>query len=211
MSATRTPPKKVLSHFKKADPKLYAVLKEVNFDDWYRGYKGKYKDADYFVRLCYAIISQQLSGKVASTITRRFEELFPKKRVTAKYLLKIPDKKLRGAGMSWSKASFLKDFAEKTVHKEIAYGKLHEMSDEEVIKELTKVKGIGPWTAEMFLMFALGREDVFSYADLGLRNGMKRVYGLRKIPDAKRANQITAKWKPYRSYGSYALWHRVDS
>ncbi|OGY58718.1 MAG: hypothetical protein A3C03_01755 [Candidatus Colwellbacteria bacterium RIFCSPHIGHO2_02_FULL_45_17] len=204
----RTSPARVKAHFKEADPKIYVVLKSVNFNDWYKEPKGH---GDYFVHLCYEIISQQLSGKAASTIIKRFEELFPKKRITAEKLAKIPDKKLRAVGMSWSKASFLKDLAGKTIRKEIGYSKLHEMTDEDVTKELTQVKGIGPWTAEMFLMFALGREDVFSHADQGLRNGMKRVYRLKEIPDAKKADKITAKWKPYRSYGCFALWHSVDS
>jgi len=204
----RTSPAKVKAHFKKADPKIYAVLKNVNFNDWYKEPKGH---GDYFVHLCYEIISQQLSGKAASTIIGRFDQLFPKKKVTAVRLVKIPDKKLRAVGMSWSKASFVKDLAKKTVKKEIAYSKLHEMTNEDVMAELIKVKGIGPWTAEMFLMFALGREDVFSHADLGLRNGMKRVYKLKEAPDVKKADKITEKWKPYRSYGCFALWHSVDN
>ena len=204
----RTSPAKVKAHFKKADPKIYAVLKNVNFDDWYKEPKGH---GDYFVHLCYEIISQQLSGKAASTIIGRFDQLFPKKKVTAQKLMKIPDKKLRAVGMSWSKASFLKDLARKTVKKEITYSKLHEMTNEDVMAELIKVKGIGPWTAEMFLMFALGREDVFSHADQGLRNGMKRVYGLKAVPNVKKADKITAPWRPYRSYGSFALWHSIDN
>ncbi len=185
-------------------------MKGVNFNDWYNAYNSRKKPDDYFKYLCSAIISQQLSGKAASTIIGRFEKLFPKNKVTAEKLVKIPDKKLRGVGMSWSKASFVKDLAKKTFKKEIAYAKLDNMSDEDVIKELVEVKGIGPWTAEMFLMFALGREDVFSHADLGLRNGMKRVYNLKDAPDVKKAEKITAKWKPYRSYGSFALWSSLE-
>ena len=203
----RTSLAKIKAHFKKADPKIYAIIKNIDFDDWFvnvRSYN------DYFVDLCKSIISQQLGDKAAASIINRFLDLFPKKKVTPEGLAKIPDKKLRGVGMSWSKASFLKDLADKTLKKEIAYGKLSEMTNEEVMKELTQVRGIGPWTAEMFLMFALGREDVFSHADLGLRNGIKRIYGLRNVPDAKRADKITEKWRLYRSYGSFALWHSVD-
>ena len=148
--ARRTPANKVKAHFKKADPKIYAIMKDVDFDDWYKEPKGH---GDYFVHLCYEIISQQLSGKAASTIIKRFEELFQKKKITAERVSKISDKKLRAVGMSWSKASFLKDLADKTLKKEIKYGKLHEMIDEDVMKELIQVKGIGPWTAEMFLIF----------------------------------------------------------
>jgi len=207
----RTSSKKVIAHFKKVDPKIYAVIKDVNFDDWYGGDKDKKKSPDYFSRLCSVIIGQQLSGKAADTIIGRFKELFPGKKITAERVSKISDAKLREVGMSWSKVSFLNDLADKTLKKEINYSKLHEMTDEEVMKELIQVKGIGPWTAEMFLMFALGREDVFSHADLGLRNGMKKVYGLKQVPDLKKAERITNKWKPYRSYGSFGLWHSIDN
>lgn len=204
----RTSPAKVKAYFKKTDSKIYAVIKDVDFKEWYKEPKT---DRDYFTHLCYEIIAQQLSGKAASTITGRFKKLFPRGYVTAEKLSKIPDIKLREVGMSWSKVSFLKDLADKTLKKEIRYNKFHGMSDEDVMEELMQVKGIGPWTAEMFLMFALGREDVFSHADLGLRNGMKKVYGLKNVPDAKKADKITESWKPYRSYGCFALWRSVDN
>lgn len=203
----RTSSAKVKAHFKKVDPKIYAVLMDVDFKKWHKGVESP---RDYFSSLCNTIIGQQLSGKAASTIVGRFEELFINNKITAERVLKLPDKKLRDVGMSWSKVSFLKDLANKTLNGEISYSKLHEMTDEEVIKELTQVKGIGPWTAEMFLMFVLGREDVFSHADLGLRNGMMRIYGLKSVPDVKKADKITEAWRPYRSYGSFALWHHVD-
>lgn len=207
-SPKRTSPAKVKAHFKKVDPKIYPFVKDVDFSDLPTLLKN---ESEYFERLCKIIVGQQLSGKAASTIYGRFKELFSGKKITAERVLKLSDKKLREVGMSWSKVSFLKDLAKKTLKKEIAYSRLHEMTDEEVMKELTQVKGIGSWTAEMFLMFAIGREDVFSHADLGLRNGMKKVYGLRSVPDAKRADKITEKWRPYRSYGSFALWHHVDN
>lgn len=207
-SFKRTSPVKIKAHFKKVDPKIYPLVEEVDFDDLPDLLKNQ---GEYFTRLCRIIIGQQLSGKAASTIMGRFVELFPNKKITPERVLKLSDAKLRRVGMSWSKASFLKDLAKKTLDKEIRYSKLHEMTDEEVMKELIQVKGIGPWTAEMFLMFAIGREDVFSHADLGLRNGMKKVYGLRSVPDAKKADKITEKWRPYRSYGSLALWHSIDS
>ena len=206
-SPKRTSPQKIKAHFKKVDPKIYAFVKEVDFGDLPVLLKN---ESEYFERLCRIIVGQQLSGKAASTIYGRFKELFGGKKITPLNVSKLTETKMRNAGMSWSKASFLKDLAKKTMNKEIEYKKLHEMNDEDVIKELMKVKGIGPWTAEMFLMFAIGREDVFSYADLGLRNGMKVVYGLKEVPDAKKAERITNKWRPYRSYGSLGLWHSID-
>ena len=203
----QTSSNKIKAHFKKVDPKIYAILKDINFDDLHKRPRGR---GDYFVHLYSEIIAQQLSGKAAGTIIGRFEELFPKKKATAERVAKLPDKKLRNVGMSWSKVSFIKDLSKKTLNGDIRYNKLHKMTDEEVMEELMQVKGIGPWTAEMFLMFALGREDIFSHADLGLRNGMMRIYGLKSVPDVKKADKITEVWRPYRSYGSFALWHHLD-
>ena len=110
--------------------------------------------------------------------------------------------------MSWAKAYSLHDLADKVIKKEIHLKGLATMDEEAAIAELTKVKGIGRWTAEMFLMFTLGREDIFSFGDLGLQNGFKHLYG-KKTP--KQMEKIIAQWTPYRSYGSLALWHAQDS
>lgn len=200
---------RVLKHFKEIDPKIYQVMRDVDFDKWFDDRKMR-KTEDLFVRLCRTIIGQQLSGKAASTIYGRFLELFGKKKITPRNVLAIPDRELRGVGMSWGKAGFIKDLALKVKDKELHLDKLFEMSDEEVKKELMSVKGIGEWTAEMFLMFTLGRENIFSFGDLGLKKGMVKVYNLKEMPTEEKSEKITAKWNPYKTYGSIALWQAVD-
>ncbi len=117
---------------------------------------------------------------------------------------------MRTAGISFQKISYIKDLARRVNNDEIDFDSFQNKNDEEVIVELVKVKGIGRWTAEMFLMFALGRPDVFSFGDLGLRNGLQKVYKLKKPPTAKQAQKITNKWKPFRTYGSRYLWRALD-
>jgi len=176
---------------------------------WINSKNYKKTKLGYFQSLCEAIVSQQLSGKAAETIFGRFEKLFPNKNIDPNKLLEFEDKKLKNVGMSWAKVSYVKSVAEHVSNDLIAWNKLDEMDDEGVIKEVTKIKGIGRWTAEMFLMFTLGRENVFSYGDLGLKKGIEKIYRLdNPAPDA--IKKITDKWIPYRSYGSIALWQSLE-
>ena len=138
-------------------------------------------------------------------IFERFKNLFPKKQITATYLIGIKQEALRAIGMPNSKAQFLLDLAQKVENKEISFAKLQKLDDEGVIRELVQVKGIGPWTAEMFLIFSLGREDVFSFGDLGLKNAIKKIYGLTNATNADIA-KIVIKWSPYKSYACRILW-----
>ncbi len=167
--------------------------------------------ATHFPQLCREIIYQQLAGKAAYAIHQRFLALFPGKRPTPARVSALPEKKLRAVGLSWAKARYIRDLAAKVQDKSVNLRKLHTFDNEATITELTKVKGIGRWTAEMFLMFTLGREDVFSYGDLGLRKGFERIYGKRSAGTQKNIEKVTARWSPYRSYGSLALWHAMDS
>ena len=197
--------KKVKSHFKKVDPVIYAVMEGIDFKD---RIKPRKKD-DFFVSLCREITGQQLSGKVARVIFKRFINLFPRGKVTPQKVVKVSGQTLREVGMSWAKVKYVKDLAEKTESNKLNFKNLHRLADAQVITELTQVKGIGPWTAEMFLMFTLGREDVFSHGDLGLRKAVVKLYGLRK-PTPERINRIVKPWSPYKSYGSIALWHSLE-
>ncbi len=199
---------RILNHFKKVDKKIHAILKGMDFGRWKKVIK---EEEDYFINLTRSIIGQQLSEKAASTIIGRFEELFPKKKISAKYLLKLTEEILRGVGMSYSKASFVKDLAKKILNKEVSFKNIHKLSDEDVINLLTKVKGIGPWTAEMFLMFSLARPNIFSHKDLGLNRGIQKLYGFKKPPTLKQVEKIISKWEPYKSYASFALWESVDN
>jgi DNA-3-methyladenine glycosylase II len=163
---------------------------------------------DYFERICGNIIGQQLSGKVADIIEARFVKAVGGK-VTPENVLKTDDQKLRDCGMSWGKVSFLKDLAIKVKRQEVKVKRMGALSDEEIIKELVAVKGIGRWTAEMFLMFTLARPDIFPVDDLGIKKGYEKVAGKKwdKIRSAKFAEK---NWKPYRTVASWYLWRSLE-
>lgn len=202
--------KHILTHFKKRDHKLHKYMLTVDFDEWLKfDQRATTKDA-YFTALCREIIGQQLSGKAANTIYSRFLTLFKSKKVTPKKILELEDQQLRDVGMSWAKAKYVKDLATKVESGELKLEALSGLEDAQVTKELTNVKGIGNWTAEMFLLFTLKREDIFSYGDLGLRKGIEKVYEVEDSDDLK-IEKIVSKWSPYKSYGSITLWHALDS
>lgn len=195
--------KKIIDHFKKNDPVLYSVIKNV-------GVHGPKTSADHFLELCEIIINQQLSDKAAATIFARFKRLFPQEKIKPRALLKLETEKIRSCGTSKAKVSFLKDLAKKIVTEELRLDQLDKLSDELIMKELTQVKGIGPWSVEMFLMFTLGREDVFSHGDLGLKNAIKKLYKFKKDPSKKQIEKIVEKWKPYRTYACRILWKSLE-
>jgi DNA-3-methyladenine glycosylase II len=160
-------------------------------------------------QLIESIISQQLSVKAATTIYNRFLALFKDSAFpTEDEILKIDTEKLRSAGMSYSKASYIKNIAKAFKDKEIEIEKIIKMSDEEVIKELTKIKGVGKWTAEMILIFTLKREDVFSIGDAGLKRAIKNLYNLEADKDIL---ALSEKWKPKRSLASWYLWRSLEN
>lgn len=196
----------LVSHFSVADPLLFSLFDVVTLEDY-----AVERPADYFMSLCRQIIGQQLSGKVADVIYGRFITLFPRKRVNAPLLLTLSVRELRATGMSGAKVRFTQDLAQKVVAKELDLAALTHLSDKEVIATLTKVKGIGPWTAEMFLMFTLKRPDVFSYGDLGLRRAIAKLYGFRREPTVKQMERIVRKWQPYRTIASRILWAYLDT
>ncbi|MBI5613479.1 DNA-3-methyladenine glycosylase 2 family protein [Candidatus Gottesmanbacteria bacterium] len=197
---------KVRNHFEKHDPRLFEVL--MKFDDTLLTPK---KSDDYFVSLCEDIIGQQLGGKAADAITKRFHTLLGKNGVNPDAVLGHSDDAIRSIGTSWAKVRSLKDLAAKVKSREVRLDILSTFSDKDVLTELTKVKGIGPWTAEMFLMFSLGREDVFSYGDLGLKNAIIKIYGLKKDPSVKQIAKIEKTWRPYRTYACRILWASLDN
>jgi DNA-3-methyladenine glycosylase II len=164
---------------------------------------------DYFESLCGDIIGQQLSGRVADVIFARFKKALGGK-ITPETVLKIDGQKLRDCGMSWGKVSFVKDLATKTKSGELQTGKLAQLPDEKVKSELVAVKGIGPWTADMFLMFSLGRPDVFPVEDLGIKNGFEKVTG-KKFDRIKSAAFAEKYWAPYRTVASWYLWKSLEN
>jgi DNA-3-methyladenine glycosylase II len=199
--------KKIISHFEKVDKKIYKIIKKLNFNKWKKVIK---KDKDYFSGLTRSIISQQLSDKASSTIISRFEKLFPNEKINPKHVLKLSDKKLRSVGMSFAKASFIKDLSHKYLNKEVDFKNIKKMSDEKVAEQLLQVKGIGPWTVEMFLMFSLFRPNIFSHSDAGLKRAIKNLYGFKKEPSKSQVEKIVFKWHPYKTYGCFALWEILD-
>ena len=196
---------KAVAHLKRNDPVLKVLIEGIKLRELSR-------DAGHFEALVEAIVSQQLSVKAADTIFKRFVALTPgKKFPTPREILKMPVGKIRKAGLSRMKASFLKDLSKKILDRTVDFKKIDTWADEEVIEHLTAVKGIGLWTAEMFLIFSLGRADIFSYGDLGLRNAIKKVYKLKKQPTERQAEKLAAQWKPYRSLASRYLWASLDN
>lgn len=163
---------------------------------------------DYFQALTGDIIGQQLSGRVANIIEDRFKAKI-KGRLTPKKVLLLPDQKLRDCGMAWAKVRSIKDLAERVEKRQLHIRKLNDLSDEEVMKELIAVKGIGNWTSEMFLMFSLGRKDVFPNDDLGIRKTMKIL--LKKDIEPKDMAKFAERWRPYRTVASWYLWKILDS
>lgn len=161
----------------------------------------------YFENLVDAICSQQLSGKAAKTIFGRIKNLL--KKVTPENILAKTDQELRNCGLSWQKVSYIKDLAVQTLNSKLEILKLDKLTDEEVIKELIAVKGIGRWTAEMVLMFDLGRPDIFPIDDLGIKKGFEKVTG-KKWDKIKSARFAEKNWKPYRTVASWYLWRSLD-
>lgn len=197
--------KNALSHFRTVDPILFSVAQTVTLE----AHPLRSPNL-YFVSLCSEIIGQQLSSKVADVLFDRFRKLFSRRKITPRAVLKMSEETLRTTGMSWSKTRFIRNLAQHVLTKSIQLTKLAKLSDQDVIRELTKVKGIGPWTAEMFLMFTLSREDVFSYGDLGLKKAIKKIYGFKKDPTVRQMEKIVNKWKPYRTYAARILWKSLE-
>ncbi|HEV8604860.1 MAG TPA: hypothetical protein VGQ99_05810, partial [Tepidisphaeraceae bacterium] len=164
-------------HLARVDPTLGAVIERVGPCTLRPG-------RDCFGALCKAIISQQISGPVAIAISGRFKKLFPRSRPAAGHLLTLSDEQLRSVGLSRQKASYLRDLARHFAEGKVPVRRFAKMSDEEIIESLIPIKGIGRWTAEMFLIFVLNRPDLLPVDDLGVRKGFQKVYGLRGEPSA---------------------------
>lgn len=191
-------------HLSKSDPVLRVFMKQVEL-------QPLKLQKNYFEALVRAIANQQLSGKAAQTILNRMLALFkPGRFPTPQEYLKMSDKKLRSIGFSNSKVSYTKNVARFFIEREKDIKRIHKLIDEEVINLLTEIKGIGVWSAEMFLIFSLGREDVFSYGDLGLRKGLQKIYNFKKEPTIKQIEKIVEKWRPYRTHGARYMWASLE-
>lgn len=167
-----------------------------------------------YLRLCSSILSQQLSTTVAKVLYKRFLELYNGKEPTAQQILNTPAETFRGIGFSNAKASYVHNVCRFFIENKITDAQLYKMNNEDVIALLTQIKGVGKWTVEMILMFTLGREDVFALDDLGLKQGVIKLYNLKETDKKllmKRIERISLKWSPYRTYASRYLWNWKDN
>jgi DNA-3-methyladenine glycosylase II len=171
------------------------------------------KRKNVHLHICSSIISQQLSTKVAAVIYARFLKLFVKKSPTPADIMAIPFDELRSIGLSHSKTNYVRNVCTFFLEHKVTDGMLHKMEDEELIDFLVQIKGVGRWTAEMILMFTLGREDVFAVDDLGIQQAMTKLYQLDagdKKGMKEKMLQLSQKWKPYRTYACRYLWSWKD-
>jgi DNA-3-methyladenine glycosylase II len=171
---------------------------------------GHAQHDDPFQALVHAIISQQLSSKAAATIERRFDALFDG-RLTPDAVAVQPDERLRGVGLSSQKLRYIRDLCTHVCNGSLRLDALDALADDDVVAALTQVKGIGRWTAEMFLIFRLQRPDVLPVGDLGIVNAVTRAYGLRKVPTPERLTRLGEPWRPYRSVACWYLWASLDN
>jgi DNA-3-methyladenine glycosylase II len=194
--------RKAINHLKKSDPVLRAIIERV-------GPCRMEFSAPEFSSLAEAIVYQQLNGKAAVTIFNRFAALAGEP-LTPEGILKLSDEQLRSVGLSKQKSAYLKDLSAKTSAGRLNFARLPELSDEEVIKHLTQVKGIGEWTAHMFLIFSLRRPNVLPTGDYGVQVAIKKHYKKRKLPKPKDMEKIARPWVPYRSIACWYLWRSLD-
>ncbi len=194
---------KAIRHMKRKDPVLARIIERVG--------PVKFRlDDDHYEALVGSIIFQQLAGTAARAILDRFKQLYGGRLPSPKEYLGTEVGKLRGCGLSPQKISYLKDLSERLDNGVLDLGKFSEVSDEEVVRELDDVRGIGRWTAEMFLLFVLGRTDVLPVDDLGLQKAAKRAYRLRKLPRKEKFRQLADKWHPYSSVATLYLWRSME-
>lgn len=165
-----------------------------------------------FEALGRAIVYQQLSGRAAGAIHRKYAALFPDHKPTPEHLVKLADAKVRAAGLSGAKLAAIRDLAKKSLAGEVpTLAKMKSMEDEAIVDALTRVRGIGPWTVHMLLIFRLGRPDVLPTADYGVRKGFAKTYGKRKLPDHKTMEKHAEKWRPWRSVASWYMWRALET
>ena len=189
-----------LAHLAQADPVMARLIEGT-------GPLALKPTDDYFFTLVDAIASQQVSAKAAATIVGRLRALVPGDgSPTPESILALPDQAIRDAGLSWRKVSYVKDLAGHAASGKLDLDHISQMDDEEAIAALVAVKGIGRWTAEMFLIFSLARPDVLAVDDYGLQASMQRLYALAALPKPAQMREIGEPWRPYRSYASLYLW-----
>jgi DNA-3-methyladenine glycosylase II len=193
---------KAISHLRQADPVLAGIIDRVG------DYRIQFRDPD-FETLVKSIVSQQLSGRVAAVIFGRLL-LATGGKITPENILKLRPARMRALGLSGQKTEYIRDLARHTRGGRIRFEELAELADEEVLARLTAVKGIGVWTVHMFLMFALQRPDVLPTGDLGIRNAIRKAYGLEATPAPSEIEAMAERWHPFCTVASWYLWRSLE-
>ncbi|HTA43490.1 MAG TPA: hypothetical protein VK789_13635 [Bryobacteraceae bacterium] len=193
-----------LQHLKKSDPVMAAIIQRVG------PFTLQYREPS-FETLVRSIVYQQLSGRVAGVIFGRLHAAAGEERLTPAGIMKLRPERMRKLGLSAQKTLYIRELAKHTRRGSVVFESLPEFEDAQVIEHLTRVKGIGVWTAQMFLMFALRRNDVLPVLDLGIRSAMKKAYGLEDLPKPDEMEKIATPWKPYTSIACWYLWRSLDN
>lgn len=190
-------------HLRRADPVMRDTIRRVG------PFTLRLK-RDRFATLACSILSQQISGKAARSIIGRLKERLAPQRISPEALGQCAVEELRALGISRQKATYLLDLADKTRAGLIRFDRFSRMDDEQIIEQLVQVKGIGVWTAQMLLMFSLGRWDVLPHDDLGIRMGIRHLYGLEDLPNKQQCLEIAMPWRPYATVASWYCWRSLD-
>lgn len=193
-----------IKHLSQNDKKLFEIIR----------LSEKYilkPKKDLYTALTHSIVGQQLSVSAASSIIKKFMNYFGGS-ISPELIINTPHETLRSLGLSNAKAKYIRDLSEKVFNNEVHLENMKEMSDDEIIEELTKIKGIGVWTCHMFLIFTLGRPNVLPTGDLGIKKGIQKVYNLKKLPDEKKIILIAKQnnWHPYCSIASWYIWRSLE-
>ena len=195
---------KAISHLCEKDPEIVTLLNSFKIEDLK-------PEENYFKSLTRSILYQQLSGKAAKTISDRFISLYPNKNFPSPQdVLNTKHEKLRSVGISNAKAHYIKNIAQAFINETMDHENFHELSDEKIMDQLISIKGVGPWTIQMFLMFTLNRLDIFPTGDLGVQRGFKIYFKLKELPSEKEMLLRSELWRPYRTIMSIYFWKVVD-
>ncbi|MEO8577837.1 MAG: DNA-3-methyladenine glycosylase [Gemmatimonadales bacterium] len=200
-----SPHQKAINHLKRVDPVMADIISRVG-----RCTLSPRTEWTHFDALVRSIVYQQLSGAAAATIHGRVVALIGDGADTPGKIVQTTHEQLRAAGLSNAKARYVRNLAEHVLDGSLPVNSLHELSDDEIIESLIQVKGIGRWSAQMFLMFRLGRPDVLPELDLGIQKGMQKAYRLRKLPLPRQVLRRGSKWAPFRTVGAWYMWRILE-
>jgi DNA-3-methyladenine glycosylase II len=195
--------RKAILHLKQSDPVLAGIIERVGT------YRIEFREPE-FPTLVTSIVYQQLNGKAAFTILSRLLGALPDGHPTPDAILALTPEQMRALGLSGQKTAYIRDLAERTRSGDLDFARFAEMNDEDVVEHLTRVKGVGVWTAQMFLIFALRRPNVLPVGDLGVRAAIRKAYRLRELPKPAKMEKIAKPWHPYCSVAAWYLWRSLD-